>query len=193
MITSNEQMYVLEKITVIDINRRKKLAIHLRHLSAGLLSNDDFEINVMDDITNGWLPEQYYRSKEATSGDKIILPMLELCWGLYDDTRNHKLTGRNKLDEKGLKVIRRCILFLHSDREYEWPYFETCNPLFKFSLAELILAILSLGQYYRDKRKEQHVAFEEFQKLGNFDIWPFFKQEDYEDQLKCPPFLIGRD
>jgi hypothetical protein len=177
---------------MIDINKRRKLAFHLRHLSTGLLSNDDFESNLMDDVTNGWLPEQYHKSTEAKSDDEIIQPMLELCWGLYDDTINHKLVGKDTLSEQSLKVIARCILFLQSDREYKWPYFSEHNPLFKFSLGEIVLSILSLGQYYRDKRKEHAEAFKEFKKLGNFDIWPFLNQQDYDEQLKLQPFLIGQ-
>ena len=177
---------------MIDTDRRKKLAFHLRHLSVGLISNDDFEYNLMEDVTNGWLPEQYYRAKDAKFDDEIIQPMLELCWGLYDDTRNHKLKGSDKLSEESLKVIARCILFLHSDQEYKWPYFDTNNPLLKFSFKEVVISILTLGQYYRDKRKEHHQAFLEFQKLGNFDIWPFLKINDYNDQLKRQPFLNGQ-
>ena len=64
---------------MVDIERRKKLAFHLRHLSVGLISNYDFEYNLMEDVTNGWLPEQYYRAKEAKFDDPIIQPMLELC------------------------------------------------------------------------------------------------------------------
>lgn len=174
---------------MVDIERRRKLALHLRHLSVGLISNDDFEDNLMDDVTNGWLPEQYYKSKEAKFDDKIIQPMLELCWGLYDDTRNHRLRGADKLPEQSLKVIARCILFLRGDKEYEWLYFDTNSPLFKFSLGEVLLTILSLGQYYRDIRKQQEKAFLEFQNLGNFDIWPFLNQNDYDEQLKYHPFL----
>ena len=146
----------------------------------------------MDDVTNGWLPEQYYRSKEAKFDDQIIQPMLELCWGLYDDTRRHKLIGRDKLSNESLRVIAHCILFLQTDREYEWPYFDTNSPLFKFSLTQIILSILTLGQYYRVKRKEKELAFLEFQKLGNFEIWPFFKTEDFEAELKKQPFLNGQ-
>jgi len=176
---------------MIDISRRRKLAIHLRHLSVGLISNLDFESNLIDDVTNGWLPEQYYRSKEAKFDDKIIQPMLELCWGLYDDTRNHKLNGRDKLSEEALRIIARCILFLQTDIEYKWPYFNTHSVLFEFSLAEMILSILSLGQYYRDKKKEKKQAFKEFKKLGNFNLWPFLEQADYDEQLKHQPFLVG--
>jgi hypothetical protein len=48
-----------------------------------LLSNDDFESNLMDDVTNGWLPEQYPKSKEAKlecnqylnyAGDYMMIP-----------------------------------------------------------------------------------------------------------------------
>lgn len=176
---------------MIDKDRRKKLAYHLRHLSVGLISNDEFESNLMNDITNGWLPEQYYRAKEAKFEDSIIEPMIMLCWGLYDDTRNHKLTGADKLSEKSLKIIARCILFLQSDLSYEWPYFDTRNPLAKFSLSELVLCVLTIGQYYRAKRNELEEAYLEFQKLGNYDIWPFFKEADYLEALKLNPFLKG--
>ena len=177
---------------MVDTERRKKLAFHLRHLSVGLITNDDFESNLMEDVTNDWLPEQYYRAKEAKFDDTIIQPMLELCWGLYDDTRQHKLKGSDKLSDESLKIIARCILFLHSDQEYKWPYFDTNNPLLKFSFKEVVVSILTLGQYYRDKRKEHHQAYLEFQKLGNFDIWPFLKVEDYNKQLKRQPFLNGQ-
>jgi hypothetical protein len=174
---------------MVDIERRKKLALHLRHLSVGQISNDEFESNVMDDVSHDWLPEQYYRAKESKNDDKIIQPMLELCWGLYDDTRNHKLKGTDKLSEESLKIIARCILFLQTDKEYEWPYFDTANPFFKFSLAEIVKCILTFGKYFKDKRREQELAYVEFQKLGNFDIWPFLYQKDYEEKLKNPTFL----
>ena len=176
---------------MVDIERRKKLAFHLRHLSVGLISNDDFENNLADEVTNGWLPEQYYRSKKAKMDDPIIIPMLELCWGLYDDTRSHKLKGRDKLSDESLKIIARCILFLQTDLEYEWPYFDTMSPFFHFSLAEDVLTFLTFGYYYRKKREEKELAYREFKKLSNFHIWPFFKEENYKDLLKKQPFLKG--
>jgi hypothetical protein len=133
---------------MIDIERRKKLALYLRHLSVGLTTNDEFEDAVMESVTDGWLPEQYYRSKQAKNDDLIIQPMLELCWGLYDDTRQHKLTKSDKLTKDALQIIARCILFLHSNKEYEWSYFDTTNPLLKFSLKDVIFAILTLGHHY---------------------------------------------
>ena len=150
---------------MVDIERRRKLALHLRHLSVGQISNDEFENNIMNDVSYDWLPEQYYRAKESKNDDRIIQPMLELCWGLYDDTRNHKLKGSDNLSEESLKIIARCILFLQSEKEYEWPYFETSNPFFRFTLTEIVKCILTLGKYFREQRKEQELAYLEFQKL----------------------------
>ncbi len=171
---------------MVDKERRKKLALHLRHLSVGLISNDEFETAVMDDVSYGWLPEQYYRSREAKSDDPVIQPMLYLCWGLYDDTRNHKLTKGDKLSKNALKIIARCILFLHSGREYEWPELNKVEPFLRFSLKDIMLTILTLGYYYRKKR------YEKWQKLGPYDVWPFFREMDYKNQLKKHPFLGGQ-
>jgi len=177
---------------MIDIERRKKLALHLRHLSVGVISNDEFEENLMDDVTYNWLPEQYHRSKEAKFDDPIIIPLLELCWGLYDDTRCQKLTGYDKLTTESLKIISRCILFLHSDQEYKWPYFDSLNPIFKFSLSDFFFNLLSFGKIYRDKRLEQKKSLIEFKKTGDFDFWPFLNKNDYELQLLKQPFLHGK-
>jgi hypothetical protein len=177
---------------MVDLERRKKLAHHLRHLSVGLISNDDFENNIADDVTNGWLPEQYHRSKTVKNDDPIIHPMLELCWELYDDTRRHKLVGSDGLTDESLKIVARWILFLQSDKEYEWPYFDTVNPLIKFSIDDYILTILTLGQHYRDKKKKQELLCAELKNLGDLDYWPFLRKADYEDQLTKTPFLNGQ-
>lgn len=106
---------------MIDKPRRKRLALHLRHLATGQITNDDFESSVMDEVTYGWLPEQYYRAKEAKSDDRVIQPILEFGWTLYDDLSQHKLTKQHQLPPEQRKDIARYILFLHSDLEYRWP------------------------------------------------------------------------
>jgi hypothetical protein len=92
---------------MVDKERRKKLALHLRHLAVGQITNDDFEERIMDYVSHGWLPEQYYRAKEVSNDDPIIRPMLELCWCLYNDTEQHTLTGREQLTSEQLKDIAR--------------------------------------------------------------------------------------
>jgi hypothetical protein len=56
----------------------------MRQLSVGTVSNDDFESDILDDVSHSWLPEQYYRSTYAKTDDPVVVPILEACWGLYD-------------------------------------------------------------------------------------------------------------
>lgn len=177
---------------MVDKERRKKLAYHLRHLSIGLITNDEFEDYITDDVTFGWLPEQYYRAKEAKLDDAIIRPMLELSWCLYSDLKEHKLKGQYKLDEKQLKDIARFILFLHSNNEYEWPYIDPMNPLIRFSFKDIILSVITLGKHYKDKVSERENEYIEMQKVGDYEFWPFISKEQYNEQLKLHPFLSER-
>lgn len=178
---------------MVDKERRRKLALHLRHLSVGRISNDDFEVSVCEDVSDGWLPEQYYRSKKANSEteDPVIMPMLELCWGLYDDTRRHKLVRSDELPAESLKNIARWILFLRSNKEYEWPYCYFPNPIIRLSFKDLLLSLFTLGYHYRLKKAEQQAAFGEWSKSGDKDYWPFLKKSDYEEALAEPSFLAG--
>jgi len=176
---------------MIDKLRRKRLALHLRHLSIGQISNDEFENRIQNDITNGWLPEQYYRAKEEQFDDPIIKPMLELSWCLYSDVKRHKLIGQKKLNSEQLKDIARFILFLHSDFEYEWKYLDVTNPLVKFSFKDLILTIMSLGKHYRAEMSKRTQESIQIVNSGEIDFWPFFRKEDFEKQLKIQPFLKG--
>jgi len=161
----------------------------MRQLSVGTISNDSFESDILDDVSHCWLPEHYYRSTYAKIDDPIIVPILEVCWGLYDDTRNHKLKGPDKLSTESLKVIARCILFLHTELEYEWPVFDTKSPIFSFSLMDFLVCLLTLGQNFRNKRKAQFIAYEAFKKTGDFDFWPFYRRSDYDNHLTKQPFL----
>ena len=176
---------------MIDIERRKKLALYLRQLATRQITNDDFESLVMDDITYGWLPEQYYRAKESKTDDKLIRPVLEYAWCLYSDLENHKLVGKFKLTEFQEKEIARMILFLHSEQEYTWDYVDMTNPSVRFSFSEMLQSILTLGKYYRDQRMTREKQLEEMKRNGDYEYWPFKTKEDFEKQLERQPFLVG--
>ena len=130
---------------MVDNGRRKKLALHLRQLATGQLSNDEFEERVMNDVTYGYLPELYYLAKESKDDDALIRPILEFSWCLYNDTYNHKLSGKHELSEEQTKEIARFVLFLHSDLEYEWTYVDLTNPLLRFSFIVMLKSIISFG------------------------------------------------
>lgn len=176
---------------MIDIERRRKLAEHLRHFATGQISNDEFEGSVVDDVTYGWLPEQYYRSKESKTDDPVIRPVVEYAWCLYSDLENHKLVGQFKLTEYQEKEIARLILFLRSGQEYTWDLVDITSPLLRFSFVEIMQSILTFGKYYRDQRLTRGQQIEDMKKKGDFQYWPFKTLADFEEQLKHQPFLVG--
>ena len=178
---------------MVDNNRRKKLALHLRHLSTGQISNNQFEKRITKDVTYGWLPEQYYRAKESKTDDPIFRPILEFSWCLYNDTYNHKLTGKHKLSNEQTKEIARFILFLNSDLEYDWTYVDITNPVIRFSFTDILKSIISFGQHYRDLNLKREEEFELMKKAGDFELWPFKTRIQYEEQLKRQPFLNGQE
>lgn len=133
---------------MIDKARRKQLAFYLRQLSVGNITNDDYEKNIRKHISYGWLPEQYYRAKQAATDDHAFVPILDMSWGLYSDLKKHYLKGGYELNNEQLNVIARCILFLQSDLEYEWP--EHKISIARISLVDWLLTIVTLG--YRMKQ-----------------------------------------
>lgn len=176
---------------MVDKERRKKLALHLRHLSTGQISNDEFEERVMDDVTYGWLPEQYYRAKECATDDAVIRPILEYSWCLYSDTFNHALKGTYKLTDQQIKEIARLILFLHTDKEYNWTYVDITGPFIRFSFIDMMKSIITFGQHFRDRNLKREEEFELMKKSGDFEYWPFKTRIEYESQLTKQPFLTG--
>lgn len=174
---------------MVDNNRRKKLALHLRHLSTGQISADEFEKRISQDVTYGCLPEQYYRENENKTDDPVIRPILEFSWCLYNDAYNHKLTGRHQLSDAQLKEIARFILFLHSDLEYDWKYIELTNPVIRFSFTDILKSIITFGQHYRDLNLNREEELELMKKTGDFELWPFKTKTEYEEQLNRQPFL----
>jgi hypothetical protein len=176
---------------MVDTERRKLLSTHLRRLSTGQITNDDFEELVMDDVSYGWLPEQYYRSIECQSDDTAIRPVLEMAWCLYDDTRNHNLKGKDALSGFAIKEIARCILFLMSDQEYTWNYVDMTHPIMRFSFTDMMKSILTFGQHYRNVKQTRQQEYEQMKKSGDFELWPFKTKAQFEEQLEKQPFLNG--
>ena len=117
---------------MVDLKKRKQLALHLRRLAGGVISNDEFESNLIEEVTNGWLPEQFYRSKEAKTGDAAILPLVEESWGLYDDNRSHKLRKSDQLKPETMKQVARIFFFYIPIRNTNGPILISRVPLIAF-------------------------------------------------------------
>jgi len=149
---------------MIDRKSRIHLGELLRHFVAGRLNNFDFEEKVED----------------VDWSDAAVGAVALESWGLYDDLRKHTLTGIWKIDKKGRRVIARWILFLQTDLEYEWPY-----PTIKHDWRRVI-TVLTFGLFPEFREPA-------YRDLGNYDVWPFFRVEDFEQALRTPKLLAGTD
>jgi len=79
--------------------------------------------------------------------------------------------------DTGVEGIAQCILFLHSDLPWEWP------PT-RISFVTLLCNIGTFGVAARR-------AAERYRAAGEFAVWPFFRQADYESKLANPKLLRG--
>lgn len=132
----------------------------MRHFAAGLITNDQFE-------------DRLPRSRDAA-----VKEVRANAWYLYDDLREYRLAGRDRLPEEARSAVARWVLFLGTDLEYEYP----CSG----EMASLAFDLLSLctfglaGWAWRRRFRRQK------------DLWPFFRRADFDAALAAPRLLSGR-
>lgn len=110
--------------------------------------------------------------------DRGVEAVRDAAWMLYSDFRSYRLTGRHRLSAEHRRHVVRWIVFLHSDVEYAWP-----DPLQGFR--RLALSLLSFGRIPK-ARDRQWRAF------GEFDVWPFLRERDFEAERTRPRLLSAR-
>jgi hypothetical protein len=174
---------------MVDNARRKKLALHLRQYVSCRFSNNQFEKRIADDVSFGWLPEQY-QDYAALDPDPVIPPMLEHIWSLYSDACFHSARGKYAIVGKERRRVARYILFLRSNLEYRWPAFRFAK--FEINPVNWIRDIFSFGRTWRERRAKKQERWDEFKKSGDYNCWPFISREAFEAALKSPPYLAGR-
>lgn len=89
---------------MIDRAARDQLALDLRRLASGRITNDAFD-----------------EARPETTPDRAVREIGEWGYRLYDDFRTYRLTGKYRLPSKTRRAAARAVLFLRSDRPYEWP------------------------------------------------------------------------
>ncbi len=97
-------MALCEKM--IDRESRNKFCELIRSLTAGLITNDEFEdrLSLID------------------FEDKAIWGVFHYgAWSLYSDLKEYKLEGNEALRPEERAYVTKLVLFLKSDYEYEWP------------------------------------------------------------------------
>jgi len=141
------------------------LAVGLRHLAIGRITNKDFE--------------RCYARSAMRSKDHGVRDIYEAAWHLYSDLETCRLTGARRLDRKTRRDAARCILFLRSMRPYEWPVLSRWR-----ALAWLPVHTVTLGLSSRVQRNR-------WRRGGEFSVWPFRRWTDYRAALRFPVYLQG--
>ena len=114
---------------MITRHARDVAADLLRQLAEGMISNDEYE-----------------RRYPAAKDDSALQAIFAVVWLFYSDTSDHTLTGQYSLNDDNRLLFQRCILFLKSDLEFQW-------PLPKLSFGYGFLRLLGLGHVL--KRREE--------------------------------------
>lgn len=109
--------------------------------------------------------EEYERLYPKSERDPSLWEIHFQIWFLYSDIREHQLTGKHALNAEQSAFVERCILFLRSDAEFEW-------PRQRFQPWQAVLQIFGSGT------KIGKTAF------GDENVWPFFDKTQYEQALK---------
>jgi hypothetical protein len=141
---------------MIDRHARDIAADALREFMVGSISNEEYE-------------RRYPRSK----ADPALWEVYVQVWFFYSDLKTHTLTGKHALNEERRAFLERCILFLKSDFDFQW-------PRQKFRTWYGILRVLGLGRIVK-RREEQEMS------IGDVEVWPFLKKAEYEEATKAGP------
>lgn len=150
---------------MIDMTARRQYGELLRHFFAARCTNDEYEERA--DLL------------VETDCDCALYMIYAATWTTYDDFKEHRMTGKWQLNKTDRRTIARWILFLQNDLEYEWPY-----PTIKHKLRRLV-TILTFGRFPRFREPA-------YNELGDYEVWPFFRVEDYERARHSPKLLCGK-
>jgi hypothetical protein len=148
---------------MIDREARNRLAEGIRHLMAGVTTNDEFED----------------RSLSRSMDPAIHAVFAGGPWFLYHDIMPHRLRGQYRVGPSVRREAARWVLFLKTNLPYEWPV--VCRGVFS-SILWLGLSIVTLGFYARAARRK-------FERHGDISVWPFIRRTDYDASLSTPPYL----
>jgi len=131
----------------------------------------DTAAEAIRDFMNGSITNREYERRFPTArGDPALWAIHTALWSGYSDVSEHTMTGKYALTDEGRAIVERCVVFLRSDLEFQWP-----PP--KFRLLYGILRVLGLGRVV--KRWE-----DEDMSIGDREVWPFLKKAQYQET--CP-------
>ena len=148
---------------MIHREHRDRVALQLRRLASGRITNGQFEEHV-----------------PFESPDRGVREVADAAWGLYSDLREHTLTGKDALTAEQRRHVARAILFLHSDCEYRWPLYAASG------LLRDMASVLTAGRI-----RSSEAVRREWDAAGDERVWPFVDQRELDQARHAPRFLVG--
>jgi hypothetical protein len=181
----------LARIGAIANPERRELAIGLRELFGGAITNDQFD-------------DRYY-SAWYQSADPAVRDIASFGWSHYSDSHRYRLRGWNAPSNDSLDTADRCILYLHADLPYVYPpdvegvtpYLALMGPGFWLIVGAVLLLIAGLSggsilfcllgmacmlptALWAAKYNSRRAAEAAFRAAGDTAVWPFACREDFD-------------
>lgn len=136
---------------VIDRSSRDRLTILLRDLQEGSVDGSEF------------------RASSFRSNDLAVREIAEQAWLLFRDLPEPNVPGRRKVLRDLRAEVGRWILFLGSEREYEWPALSATARVLGF-----IPSLLTFGLFWAPYRWW-------FKRRGDYRVWPFLDEAQLQE------------
>jgi hypothetical protein len=132
----------------------------------------DVGARVLQDFIEARITNDEFDSRFPFSRDDAGVQAIRAnVWMLYSDLRVHRLTGKYQPNAQVRALLDRCVLFLGTDLEFEWPV-PRINVLNIFRGAWLGAKRL-LGVAPQEEELWSSYG-------GDTDLWPFFRKGDYD-------------
>ncbi|WP_427454240.1 hypothetical protein [Litorimonas sp. WD9-15] len=105
------------------------------------------------------------------TNERVIHELEDILWSTYDDFKEHTLKP-DSLSPKGRRLVERCILFLHSDLEFNWPSYP--------SWWKALLGWITL------KPNKYQRQLDAYRNYGDENFWPFRSNEELKIESARP-------
>jgi hypothetical protein len=129
----------------------------------------DIAADAVRDFMGGSISNREYERRFPTAkGDPALWAIHTALWFGYSDTSEHTMTGKHASNDEGRALVERCVLFLRTDLEFQWPVPSSLCLWYSF------LRLVGLG-WIATRWGKQDMS------IGDVDVWPFLKKADCEE------------
>ena len=150
---------------MVDRKARDEFAELLRHFIAGRITNEEFEDQV-----------------PHSPKDLAIFEIWWIATSPFFSDDEYTLTEEYRASDDERREIAKCVLFLKTDQEYQWPRHSTLKELLGY-----LRYLVSFG------RVPVYSSYELLDAAaGDLEAWPFIRLKDLETARTRPPYLAGK-